>query len=104
MDCKKGLISVSIVTWNSEEFIEKCLNAVLSQLYHEVEIIITDNNSSDSTLEILKRYSSIILMQNDINKGFSGGHNIGIKRSTGEYILLLNPDVFLNRTYIQQLD
>jgi GT2 family glycosyltransferase len=42
-------------------------------------------------------------MQNDINKGFSGGHNIGIKRSTGEYILLLNPDVFLNRTYIQQL-
>jgi GT2 family glycosyltransferase len=104
MRYKKGLISVSVVTWNSKGFIEKCLQALLRQKKVETEIIVVDNCSTDGTIELIQEYSaSIKVVQNSENLGYSGGHNKGIENSSGEFILLINPDVYLCETYCYEL-
>ena len=55
MNYEKGLVSISIVTWNSIEFIEKCLNALINQTYPKTEILVIDNNSDDGTVAYLKK-------------------------------------------------
>lgn len=99
-----GLVSISIVAWNSKEYIGKCLDCVSMQTYPDIEVTVIDNNSVDGTVEYLKKnYSDIRLIENNINKGYCGGHNIGIRKSKGEFILCLNPDVFIERRYIEEL-
>jgi len=93
----KILLSIIIVTWNSDKEIEPCLNSIIK--YNKnipVEIIIVDNASKDNTVNILKNYSVQIdfikLILNEDNKGFTEGNNQGIKIASGEFVLLLNPD------------
>ena len=95
-------ISVIIVTWNSQEYIKQCLDSIISEQIrnHIIEIIIVDNNSSDDTLAILRKISDISIIENRINIGFCAANNIGILRSSGEYVLLINPDVVLSYGFI----
>lgn len=100
----KDLLSVSIITWNSKEYIGKCLDYVSMQTYPNIEVIVIDNNSVDGTVEYLKKnFSEIKLIRNNVNKGYCGGHNIGIRESKGEFVLCLNPDVFIERRHIEEL-
>jgi len=104
MNFEKGLVSINILTWNSENYIEKCILHVLSQEYDKYEVVIIDNNSSDYTLTICNKYSKYIkLIRNKSNFGYCGGHNIGIRTSKAEYVLVLNPDVFLDKMYIKNI-
>ena len=104
MEYANGLVSVSIVTWNSLKYIGKCLNAIAKQSYPNIEIIVIDNNSADGTVKYLKEnFPEVKLVENRENKGFCAGHNIGIKLSRGDFILCLNPDVFIEKTYIEEL-
>ncbi len=102
--CKNELVSVSIVAWNSIKYIGKCLDAIAKQSYPNIEIIVIDNNSTDGTVKYLKEnFPEVKLVENRENKGFCAGHNIGIKLSRGDFILCLNPDVFIEKTYIEEL-
>lgn len=97
------LISVNIVTWNSETFIKPCLESVLSQTYKNCRILVIDNASTDQTNEIVKGYrSSLRYIQLDRNTGFSHAHNIGFAEARGDYILVMNPDVILTPTYLEK--
>lgn len=89
------LVSVLIVTWNSEEWVERCL-AALPAAFGGVayEVIVHDNNSSDGTVGRLtaaadRRTTIHTGMKND---GFAGGINHSLDRARGEYVLCLNPD------------
>jgi len=101
-----NLVSINILTWNSEKYIESCLNAVFAQNYHEVEINIIDNGSIDKSRGILEKIIknnptvNINLILNDKNVGFSAGHNQAIKISHGEFILALNCDVILDSDFV----
>ncbi len=98
------MVSVSIVTYNGEKYIKKCLESVLNQSYNNFEIIIIDNNSKDKTRDIINElanlHSHIKKIFNDENLGFSRGHNIGIKNAKGDYILCLNQDAFLDKNFL----
>jgi glycosyltransferase involved in cell wall biosynthesis len=59
----KPLVSVIIPTFNSEKYIEKCLQSVKSQTYGYIEIIVVDKNSIDKTPEIAERYASKVLLR-----------------------------------------
>lgn len=93
--------SIHIVTYNSSEHIDDCLEAVIKQSYPINQIVIIDNASKDNTLEKLQKWSSRIhLVKNTKNNGFAGGHNQAIRMTDSDYCLILNPDVVLDKDYV----
>lgn len=102
-------VSVHIVTYNSADDIEECLNAVLEQSYLIDRIVIIDNASSDDSTErvhsFVEKISSnkIIVVQNPVNTGFAPAHNQAIGLTNSDYVLVLNPDVKLDEQYVERL-
>ncbi len=91
-------VDIILITYNSQYFIEGCLNSILqSQNFHyKVNIIVIDNNSSDDTLELLKKFPNRIkIITNNTNVGFAAACNQGLSITDAEYIFLLNPDTIL---------
>lgn len=99
-----GLVSVSIVTWNSWPLVRECLESLFRQTYNNFEVLLVDNASQDGTAEqILKNYPQIAVIKNARNEGFSKAHNLNIRKARGEYVLLLNPDVILADDFLKTL-
>lgn len=97
-------ISIITVTWNNEKTIKKQIESVkkgASDL--EFEEIIIDNNSTDNTVEIIKKYPEIKLIQNKENLGFAAANNQGYKIASGEFILFLNPDNELEENSLKKI-
>ncbi len=98
------LVSVIIVTWNSSRDIVACLEAVLRQSEKRLEVIVVDNNSTDRTPELIQPVSPAVkLIRESVNLGYAEANNRGICESSGRYVLLLNPDCFLQADFIEQL-
>ncbi len=93
-------ISIIIVTYNSYHNIKYCLNSLFkSKLFLTFEAIIVDNNSTDRTVEQIKKLPfDLKLIENNSNLGFARACNEGIKSAKGKYIFLLNPDTELLNT------
>lgn len=97
-------VSVVIVTYNSRRSIEACLNALAASSYPVHETIVVDNASSDLTPDLVRlRFPGATLVRNESNLGFAAGTNVGIRKSSGDYVLLLNPDAILSRTCLPVL-
>ncbi len=90
------LISIAMCTYNGEKFIKEQLDSILSQTYTQLELIITDDKSSDNTISIIKEYqkndSRITLYENEINLGFLKNFEKSISLCTGDYITLADQD------------
>ena len=101
---QSGLVSVTLVTYNSGRFIKRCLESVLAQKYPLKEIIVVDNASTDGTVDILEQFDDRCrVYYNDENIGFAAAQNQAIKLSNGDWVLTLNPDVLLLPNFIQAL-
>jgi GT2 family glycosyltransferase len=101
----KKKIAVVIVTFNGEIWIKKNLNSLLNSNY-PVDIIIVDNASMDETINIIKEFSAIELIQNKNNLGFGKANNIGIDlaiKKGAEAIFLLNQDTWIYENTISNL-
>ena len=87
-------LSVIIVNYNVEYFLEQCLYSVRRAVKAiDAEVFVVDNNSVDGSNRMVKdKFPEVKLIANKDNKGFSKANNQGIRVSKGEYILLLNPD------------
>jgi len=101
-------ISVVIPNYNGKDLLETNLpsvyNALQSTGISDFEIIIPDDASTDSSVNFVKiNYPDIILVENEINTGFAGNINTGIKRSQKDLVLILNSDVKLKEDYFSQL-
>lgn len=100
----KGLVTITIVTYNSGRFIKRCLESVLSQKYSLKEIVVIDNASTDGTVDILDQFSDKCrIVYNDTNIGFAAAQNQAIQLSESEWVLTLNPDVLLLPNFIHSL-
>jgi GT2 family glycosyltransferase len=95
------LVSIIIVTWNSAAFLRKCIDALRSQTHRVTEIIAIDNASSDESVAILSS-AGLDVIRNDSNRGFSAAVNQGIARAKGDFVLLCNPDAFLDARYVEE--
>ena len=97
-------ISVIIVNYNVKYYISQCIDSVLKAADGmEVEIIVVDNHSSDGSISYLRQqYPNIRIMASSHNLGFSRANNIGIKRSEGEFLLLLNPDTIIEKDTLKK--
>jgi GT2 family glycosyltransferase len=95
-------VSVVILNWNGINYIGKCIDSVIGQSYKDLEVIIIDNASTDRSPQLIRdNYSQFKCIINDKNLGFSKGMNQGIELCSGEFILLLNNDVYLDSNYIE---
>lgn len=91
MDKKK--ISVCMATYNGEKFIKKQLESILNQTMEVDEIIISDDNSTDNTLEIIKSFNnSKIKVLKNLEQGVVNNFENSLEKSTGDYIFLADQD------------
>lgn len=91
-------VSIIVPIYNVEEYLEECLDSIVGQTLKEIEIICINDGSKDGSLAILKRYAekdSRIIIVDKKNEGYGVGMNIGLDRSTGEYIGIVEPDDYV---------
>ena len=86
------LVSVVIPVYNSEKFLEECLDSILSQSYQNIEIIAVDDGSTDSSPDILERYSDKISIISQKNQGLAYALNLGINKMKGKWFKWFSPD------------
>lgn len=94
---ERKCISVIIVSWNVRDFLYDCISSIYKySAGYVLEIIVIDNNSSDNSVEMIKKeFPAVFLIENNVNRGFAYANNQGVKIANGEYIFFLNPDTIL---------
>lgn len=99
------LLSIVILTYNSEKIIRPCLDAIIEECIDlDYEILIIDNGSEDDTIKIINNsYPSCLLIKNSQNLGVAKARNIGIRKSNGDYILIVDDDVIVHPYSISKL-
>jgi GT2 family glycosyltransferase len=99
-----GRVSVVIPHWNGKRFLETCLTALRNQQYHDVEVIVADNASTDgSQAYIREHFPEVIIEQLPQNRGFTGACNAGMQVASGEFIALLNNDTEVAPDWLQEV-
>jgi len=87
-----NLVSVVIPVYNSEKYLEECLDSILNQTYENIEIIAIDDGSEDSSLDILKKYSNKISIFPQENQGLASSLNLGVSKIKGNWLKWFSPD------------
>jgi GT2 family glycosyltransferase len=98
-------LSVIIVNYNVEFFLEQCLNSVYAALKGiDGEVYVVDNNSIDGSLNMVReKFPEVILIANKDNVGFSRANNQALKKAKGQYHLLLNPDTIVEEDTFKEV-
>ena len=97
------LVSVIIPVYNSAKYLEECLNSVLGQTYENIEIIVVDDGSTDSSSDILKKYSDKVNVISQRNHGLPSALNLGIDNMKGYWFKWFSPDDIMYPYTIQTL-
>jgi len=99
-------VSVIVTIYNSEKYLEKCLDSIVKQSYSNIEIILVDDASKDSSIQICNKFQKederIKIIQKG-HMGVSGARNAGIENATGEYILFVDSDDWIDYNTIKYL-
>jgi len=95
---KQPLVSVVIPTFNSERYLDRCLSSVEDQSYERLEVIVVDDGSTDSTIEIAQRHQDKVFT--NPRRGRAEAKNEGVERSRGKYLLFIDSDMELTRNVI----
>jgi glycosyltransferase involved in cell wall biosynthesis len=100
----KPLVSICVPVFNSEHFIHETILSAINQSYENIEVIITDNNSTDNTWSIINSFNDkrIIKVKNDINYGMNENYRQAFSLAKGEYITFLCGDDVLNKSAIHK--
>lgn len=104
---EESLVYIISVNFNAAEHTIEMINSLKDIEYKNYRIVVVDNGSNFSDYKKLKQIEdSCILIRSEVNLGFSGGNNIGIKRAIedkAEYILLLNNDTIVKKSFLNKL-
>ncbi len=101
-------VSVVIANYNNSKFINECVESLINQTYKDVEIIFFDDNSQDNSLEVLKKFKDIKIIENKTQTRFGSFNQMNafkksIQSSTGEIIFLLDSDDFFRKDKIEKV-
>ena len=99
-------VSILILTYNSSRFVDSLLSSVEKKLGiniedGSIEIVVVDNNSTDDTVDVIRKHSlhkKIRLFENDKNLGYAAGINFASKKAKGEFLVIINPDSILEES------
>jgi len=98
-------VLISIVTYDSERFLERCLESVRAQTWTDRVVCLWDNQSADNSAAIASRHADLIsrIHRSPQNIGFCAAHNRMIRETSSDFILVLNPDVALEPDFVAVL-
>lgn len=102
--CEK--ISIIVPMYNVQDCLEECLNSLVGQSYENLEIIIVNDGSTDGSLAIAEEYGrrdERIVLVNQENRGLSSARNLGISRATGDYVMFVDSDDYIDRETCEKL-
>ena len=97
------LISVIVPVYNVEKYLNKCVYSILNQSYRDLEIILVDDGSTDSSGRICDELSKLdprILVVHKNNGGLSDARNAGMKIANGNYISFIDSDDYVDEKFI----
>lgn len=98
------LVTIGIVNWNCGRFLPRCLASVAAQSLQSLEIILVDNASQDGSVEwVAEHYPNAQILRNTKNLGFARAQNQAMARARGEFYMPLNPDVELDRRFLEEM-
>ncbi len=101
---KDSLVSIIIVNWNGLRWLPECFSSLYAQEYKNFEIIFVDNASHDeSVVWVKKHFPKTRIIINSQNLGFAEANNVGYRESRGEYVLFLNNDTRVTKTFLKEL-
>lgn len=85
------MVSVIIVVYNGEKYIQEAIESVRNQTYKDIELVVADDGSTDNTRKIVEKYKDVVYVYQE-NKGEGSARNLGIEASKGEYLAFLDAD------------
>ncbi len=94
--------SIIIPVYNVEKYIGKCLDSVMNQTYQDYEVIVVNDGTKDSSMNIVNNYDVKVINQK--NQGLSAARNTGVKEAKGEYILFLDSDDSIEKDLLKELN
>lgn len=97
------LVSIIVLNHNGRRWLKQCIPTIRQQTYSPIEIIVTDNNSTDDSLECLKQFPEVKILRHAKNYGYTTANNLGAQAATGEYLFFLNNDTKLYPYTIEKL-
>lgn len=97
------LVSIVVLNWNTLKTTQECLRRVHLKTDVPYELIVVDNGSSDGSADILRTVPNIQLIPLPKNLGFAGGNNLGVTKVNGQFLCLLNSDVFVTSGWLRKL-
>lgn len=98
-------LSIVIVNYNTREKLRDCIESIIAHRGDlDIETIVVDNGSKDASPEMVREYApDIILIEPGYNSWFTGGNNIGVKASSGDFVWILNPDTIVQADTMQNM-
>lgn len=99
-------VSIIVPIYQAEKHLHKCIESIINQTYGELEILLIDDGSKDGSLELCKQYQAIdhrIKVLSQTNKGVSATRNRGIREATGDYILFVDSDDYIEKQMIEYM-
>jgi GT2 family glycosyltransferase len=106
LDIMKQNVAVSIITvgMNHLKYLREFLPSVFSTISYSFEMIYVDNCSTDGSCEYIKEhFPQVLIIENKTPKGFGANNNIGVRKASGKYIAIINPDIILEQNSLKLL-
>lgn len=98
--------SIIVPIYNTEKYLDKCIQSVLDQTLSDYELLLVDDCSTDSSLKIAYKYQSdrVMVLKNSSNSGLSKTRNKGIEYASGDYIVFLDSDDYIEKNALHALN
>ena len=96
--------SIIVPVYNTEEYINTCLDSIFNQTNQDFEIICINDGSTDNSLDVLNKYKNDIKIINQEHIGVSESRNKGINAATGKYIIFVDSDDYIDKELLQRID
>lgn len=99
-------VSIIVPVYNAETYLQECIQSILQQSYKNIELLLINDGSRDSSLSICKKYADIdvrIKVLNQKNAGVAAARNIGLSKAKGEYLSFIDADDFVEKEFLADL-
>ena len=96
-------VSVIIPCFNSARFVAEAIESVLAQTFGSIEVLLIDDGSDDRLAEVVEKYTSVVRMIRQENRGVSSARNLGLHHAKAEFVLFLDADDTLEREAVERL-